>query len=212
MLEVDPSRPEVEVLAFPSPARNRRGHAFHVEAVVVVEVTTSVEVHDEDANRTAHSRSKSTTSLPTVLCETTIPEVTAPPAIDPTPATRIKGATEDASPIPHRLVSHRRVNSSPGTSLGQSTSTATETGEHRSPAHAADIAIAQTDKFTVTLMDEPCRLTNLISNLPLRANWKSADGSFEGCWGGWGNVLALYFDDRTVALLPVTAFRKVTGI
>jgi len=107
----------------------------------VVEVTTPVEVtavHDEDANRTAHSRSKSTTSLPTVLCETTIPEVKALPAVDLAADTPLKGTAEDASPIPHRLVSHRRVNSSPGASLGQPTSTLTETGGDRSPAQVTD--------------------------------------------------------------------------
>ena len=80
------------------------------------------------------------------------------------------------------------------------------------PAEAADIAIAQTDKFTVIVTDEPCRLGTLVTNLPLRATWKSADGSFEGCWGTWGTVLGFYFDDRTVGLLPTTAFRKVTDI
>ena len=142
MLEIHPSTPDVEVLAFPSPAsRTRKGRSFHVEAVVVVEVTTPVEVtavHDEDANRTAHSRSKSTTSLPTVLCETTIPEVKALPAVDLAADTPLKGTAEDASPIPHRLVSHRRVNSSPGASLGQPTSTLTETGGDRSPAQVTD--------------------------------------------------------------------------
>jgi hypothetical protein len=66
--------------------------------------------------------------------------------------------------------------------------------------------------ITITLTDEPCAL-DAVSNLKYRATWVEKEKTFEGCWAPhreMGVVIA-YFDDKTVALIPVQAFQKVIG-
>lgn len=71
---------------------------------------------------------------------------------------------------------------------------------------------ATAEGATITLTNEPCNVP-AISNLPFRAVWVEKDKTYEGCFGvrqDIGLVLA-YFDDKTVALIPMQVFRKVVG-
>jgi hypothetical protein len=72
---------------------------------------------------------------------------------------------------------------------------------------AKPIAITSNEGVTITLYDEPCALA-AVSNLPQRATWVEGNKRFEGCFGARpdvGGVLA-YFDDGSVALIPMRAF------
>lgn len=71
---------------------------------------------------------------------------------------------------------------------------------------------ATAEGATITLTNEPCKVP-AIGNLPFRAVWVEKDKTYEGCFGvrqDLGLVLA-YFDDRSVALIPIQIFRKVVG-
>jgi hypothetical protein len=80
-------------------------------------------------------------------------------------------------------------------------------------AYAEPLFSASAEGAVITLTNEPCAL-KAIGNLPFKATWVEKDKTFEGCWGARpdaGYVLA-YFDDRTVALIPIQAFKKVVGV
>jgi hypothetical protein len=53
-----------------------------------------------------------------------------------------------------------------------------------------------------------------IANLPRKAVWHENGKEVEGCWGGRPDVGAVifYFSDKTVALAPISGFRKVVSI
>lgn len=76
---------------------------------------------------------------------------------------------------------------------------------------AEPIAYATQDSVRVTLHSGPCTLTG-VKNLPLRATWANGDARFEGCFGSFGPVLGFYFDDNTVAVVPLSAFRKLEAL
>ena len=78
-------------------------------------------------------------------------------------------------------------------------------------AHAAPMAEASEDGAKITLTDEACKLT-AVSNLKHRATWQEKGKTYEGCYGVHpaGLVLA-YFADKTVVVLSVQAFTKVSG-
>lgn len=77
---------------------------------------------------------------------------------------------------------------------------------------AEPVAVSSNNGITITLFDEGCKSHN-VKNLPYRAAWKEGKGSFEGCYGvSSGVVVMLYFEDKTVVVLPVQAFAKTTGI
>ena len=63
------------------------------------------------------------------------------------------------------------------------------------------------------LTDEPCTL-KAVENLKHRSVWHEKGKRFEGCWAphpGVGLVVS-YWSDKTVAIIPIDAFVKVTGI
>ena len=73
-------------------------------------------------------------------------------------------------------------------------------------------ASASHNGITIQLTDEPCKSQG-VKNLPYRAVWKEGKGSFEGCYGvASGAVVMLYFEDKTVVVLPVQAFARTTGV
>jgi hypothetical protein len=76
-------------------------------------------------------------------------------------------------------------------------------------APAAPVAAVTQDGITVTLYDEPCALT-AVANLPYRATWWEARGNFEGCYDvrAHAGVAVIYFDDRTVVVLPLSLFER----
>jgi hypothetical protein len=79
------------------------------------------------------------------------------------------------------------------------------------PAFPAPVAIANNEGVTITLTDEPCALA-AVSNLKYRAIWSEPGTRFDGCFGVSGPVVILYFDDRTVVVLPVRAFSLAQGV
>ena len=79
-------------------------------------------------------------------------------------------------------------------------------------AYAAPVAVAGNSEVTVTLTDEDCAL-GAVKNLPYRATWVEAKGSFEGCYDVRRDIVVIYFEDKQVVVVPLGAFRKPgTGI
>lgn len=78
-------------------------------------------------------------------------------------------------------------------------------------ASAAPIATASHAGVIVTLTDEPCALP-AVANLPNRATWQQDSKTYEGCFGVRAGLVLAYFDDRTVALLPLDGFIRATGV
>lgn len=76
------------------------------------------------------------------------------------------------------------------------------------PAEARTLAVAVKGGVSVALTDERCQL-EAVSNLPSRAVWTEQGRSFEGCYGVNGMDIVAYFDDRTVAVLPLHLFRPL---
>lgn len=78
--------------------------------------------------------------------------------------------------------------------------------------NAAPLVSASAEGAIITLTDEPCAL-KAISNLPFRATWVEKDKSYEGCYGVRADVglVVAYFNDATVALIPMQVFKKVVG-
>jgi len=79
-------------------------------------------------------------------------------------------------------------------------------------AHAEPVVAAVAGNVRITLYDEPCVLTDAVVNLPNRATWDEDGKHYEGCFGfAPGDVVMAYFDDKTVAVVPKSAFRVVTS-
>jgi hypothetical protein len=79
-------------------------------------------------------------------------------------------------------------------------------------AAAAPMAQTVSDGATIVLTDEPCKLKQ-VTNLKYRATWSEKGKVFEGCYAvhPYGVVVG-YFSDGAVALIPLDAFAKVTGV
>jgi hypothetical protein len=78
--------------------------------------------------------------------------------------------------------------------------------------YSAPMFTAATEGAIITLTDEPCTL-EAVTNLKYRATWVEKEKTFEGCWAPHRElgVVIAYFDDKTVAIIPVQAFVKVVG-
>jgi hypothetical protein len=79
------------------------------------------------------------------------------------------------------------------------------------PTHAAPVATATQDGVNVTLTDEKCA-QSAVTNLPLRATWTEAGKSLDGCYTVQGGLAVLYFEDRTVVVVPVSMFKRATPV
>lgn len=78
--------------------------------------------------------------------------------------------------------------------------------------NAATVAQVGDEKTQIRLTDEPCALTEQITNLPKRAVWIEGGKSVEGCYGvipGFG-IVTMYFADKTTAAVPVAAFTRAS--
>ena len=74
------------------------------------------------------------------------------------------------------------------------------------PPPAQPVAELKQDDVTVSLYSEPCALA-AVKNLPYRAQWREAGGSFEGCYTvQHQTIVVLYFDDRMVITAPLRVF------
>lgn len=64
----------------------------------------------------------------------------------------------------------------------------------------------------IVVYNDPCKL-DAIKNLPARAVWTENGKDVEGCAGARDDlgVVAIYFADKTMVLLPMFAFRRVTA-
>jgi hypothetical protein len=71
---------------------------------------------------------------------------------------------------------------------------------------------AEVEGVKITLHDDKCALP-AVANLGRKATWDEKGKTFEGCWGGHPQfpVLMFYFADRTVVIVPVEMFKKLTG-
>src|SRR5262245_51647010 len=73
---------------------------------------------------------------------------------------------------------------------------------------------AEVEGVLVVLYDEPCE-AKAVANLPFRATWTEKGKVFNGCWGprpNEGVVIGYFVEDRTVALIPIRAFKRVSAI
>jgi hypothetical protein len=79
-------------------------------------------------------------------------------------------------------------------------------------AAADPLYLAEVGAVRITLYSEPCELKE-VTNLKLKATWVEKGKVSQGCWAAtqFGVVVA-YFDDRTIATIPVQAFEKVLGV
>jgi hypothetical protein len=79
---------------------------------------------------------------------------------------------------------------------------------------AAPILVADAGEVRIELFDEPCALKDSVSNLPYRATWTEKGKVYQGCFVPHPNagIVMAYFDDKTVAAIPIDAFKKVVGI
>lgn len=78
-------------------------------------------------------------------------------------------------------------------------------------AQEAPIYQAVDGDVTLSLYTSPCRLDG-VSNLKLRAVWTETGKAFEGCFGIKGGIAVFYFEDKSVFILPMSIFKKVTFI
>ena len=78
-----------------------------------------------------------------------------------------------------------------------------------SSVSAAPVAALAQGELRITLYDEPCAI-KAPSNLKYRATWVKGSEKFEGCHSLFiGPIIAIYFDDDTVAVIPAVLFRPV---
>lgn len=78
---------------------------------------------------------------------------------------------------------------------------------------AKPMAMAQAGGITITLHNDPCERSE-VTNLPMKATWQEKGKTFQGCWGAhpqYGLVM-LYWEDKTVVILPGDMFAPVTGV
>lgn len=77
------------------------------------------------------------------------------------------------------------------------------------------VATVGNGEIVITVYTEDCQLTDIVSNLPKRATWLQKGKTFEGCVGVQpeAGVAFFYFkEDRTVAVVPLQVFSRVTGV
>lgn len=79
-------------------------------------------------------------------------------------------------------------------------------------ADAAFVASAQ-GGVVVTLYDEPCAMTDSVTNLRFRASWQEGDKTFSGCWDAREDLQAViaFFSDKTVAVIPFQMLKRAQG-
>jgi len=79
-------------------------------------------------------------------------------------------------------------------------------------ASAEPIYKASAEGTTITLHTADCKMP-AVKNLPKRAVWEEGGVKTEGCYGPHPQfpVVVFYFSDRTVVIVPVQLFQRVTG-
>jgi hypothetical protein len=78
------------------------------------------------------------------------------------------------------------------------------------PASAAVVATMTDGKATIHIYNEPCKLTQQITNLPMRATWTEDGKTSEGCFTIRGSILLTYWAiDKTLGVIPVASLQMV---
>lgn len=70
------------------------------------------------------------------------------------------------------------------------------------------------DGTVITLHTDKCELKE-VTNLDRRATWQDKAGSYEGCWrpSAFSPLFIFFFrEDKTVADIPASVFKKVLGV
>jgi hypothetical protein len=81
-----------------------------------------------------------------------------------------------------------------------------------STAYSEPLFRVSHEGVVITLHNEKCEMKE-VSNLPHFATWEEKGKSFKGCWGfNPLGVVMLYFSDKTIAVVPASAFTKVQGV
>ena len=86
----------------------------------------------------------------------------------------------------------------------------------RSGEVRADAAYsAKVQDVTITLYNEPCKLTEHVA-FPYRATWVEKSGAkFEGCWmvnPDIGSIIGYFREDKSIAVMPMRIFTRVQGV
>lgn len=77
--------------------------------------------------------------------------------------------------------------------------------------HADVVAVANIEGVKITLLNDKCDLKE-VSNLPYKATWIEDGRTYKGCWAAnQGFVVGFFVDDKSVAVMPMRIFTKVTG-
>lgn len=73
---------------------------------------------------------------------------------------------------------------------------------------------ASQGNVTITVYSEKCAHLDQVTNAPNRATWKEGDKVYDGCVGAIPELGVAYFwfEDKTVAVVPLQMFEKVTGV
>ena len=70
------------------------------------------------------------------------------------------------------------------------------------------------DGTVITLHTDKCELKE-VTNLDMRATWQDKAGTYEGCWrpSSFFPLFLFFFrEDKTVADIPASVFKKVLGV
>ena len=83
---------------------------------------------------------------------------------------------------------------------------------YASQVKAGPIAQAESQGIVITVYTEPCKLP-AVSNLPVRATWVESGKTYEGCAAPNPplGIVIFYFEDKTVAVVPLQLFVPMTG-
>ena len=80
--------------------------------------------------------------------------------------------------------------------------------------HAEPRWRAEAQGAVIVLHSDKCELAE-VSNLPFKATWEEKGVTFTGCWApnpDVGIVVGYFKEDRSVAIIPIQVFKKVTGV
>lgn len=77
-------------------------------------------------------------------------------------------------------------------------------------SHARELGAARANNVLIKLFDEPCKLTQQVTNLPYRITWAEGSKVIEGCFGVFDHeMLAALFEDKTVAVIPLNVVKPI---
>lgn len=80
-------------------------------------------------------------------------------------------------------------------------------------ARAEPIAQAKAGNVVITVYNEKCTHQDAITNLPMRATWEENGKVYDGCVGAIPQlgVAMFWFTDKTMAVVPIEMFAKLTN-